>query len=438
MPSFPKTFRVRQTFDAPRVDDIAGEVCAQLAGLQLERKVRAGQSVAVTAGSRGIANMPVILRAAVAYLRGLGAQPFLVPAMGGHGNGTAAGQRQILESYGITEALVGCAIRSSMETVVVCRTAEGIPVHFDRQAYEADHVLVCGRVKPHTLFAGELESGLMKMMLIGLGKCAGATVYHNAIQDYSFEQIVRSVAGEVLRKCHILAGLAIVENAYDQTALIEAVLPADLETREKQLLLLARKWMPRLPFPYVDVLLIDRIGKNLSGVGLDANVVGRKFNDHKALDDEFPKVKRIALRGLTAASHGNAIGMGVAEFCRSQLLRETDFPATRLNALVGCHMAAAMTPLDYETDREMLETALGTIGLAEPPDAKFLWIANTLQLVEVECGAAYLEEAGRRKDLEILTPARDLPFDAAGNLPELGSWQRVELSPCVDPGGPTC
>jgi len=419
VPSFPKIFGLRQTFDAPRVANVPCEVHAQLARLRLERTLTPGQSVAITAGSRGIANMPVILRAAVAYLRDLGAQPFLVPAMGSHGNGTAAGQREILESYGITEAFVGCPIRSSMETVVVCRTDEGIPVHFDRQAFQSDHVLVCGRVKPHTLFAGDLESGLMKMMLIGLGKCAGATVYHNAIQDYSFDQIVRSVAGEVLRKCHILAGLAIVENAYDQTALIEAVAPADFEAREKQLLRLARKWMPRLPFPYVDVLLIDRIGKNLSGVGLDANVVGRKFNDHKAVEGEFPKVKRICLRGLTKESHGNAIGMGLAEFCRSQLLRETDFPATRLNALVGCHMAAAMTPLDYETDREMLQTALGTIGLAEPPDAKFLWIANTLQLAEVECGVAYLEEARRRNDLEIVTPPRDLPLDAAGNLPDL-------------------
>jgi hypothetical protein len=304
-----------------------------------------------------------------------------------------------------------------METVVVCRAAEGFPVHFDRHAFEADHVLVCGRVKPHTLFAGQIESGLMKMLLIGLGKCAGAGIYHNAIQDYSFDQIVRSVAGEVLAKCHILAGLAIVENAYDQTALIEAVPPAEFERREKQLLVLARQWMPRLPFRYVDVLVIDRIGKEISGVGLDANVVGRKFNDHKAVEGEFPKVKRICLRGLTQQTHGNAVGFGLAEFCRSQLLRETDFHATRLNAVVAGHIAAAMPPLDYETDREMLEVALCTIGLRQPADARFLWILDTLHLVEVECGTAYLDEARQRDDLEILAPPRDLPFDAAGNLP---------------------
>jgi hypothetical protein len=415
--TFPQIFRVRQHFEAPRVEDPAAEVHAQLQRLNLVERVRPGQSVAITAGSRGIANIAAILRAAVEHLKSLGAEPFLVPTMGSHGGGTAEGQRLVIESYGITEEFCGCPIRSSMETVVVCQAAEGFPVHFDRHAFEADHVLVCGRVKPHTLFAGEIESGLMKMMLIGLGKCAGAGVYHNAIQDYSFDQIVRSVAHEVLGKCRIVAGLAIVENAYDQTARIEAVPPADFERREKELLVLARQWMPRLPFRFVDVLLIDRIGKDISGVGMDANVVGRKFNDHKAVDGEFPKVKRICLRGLTSQTHGNAIGLGLAEFCRSQLLRETDFHAVRVNAVVAGHIAAAMPPLDYETDREMLEVALGTIGLRQPPDARFLWIPDTLHLAEVECGAAYLDEARQRDDLEILVPPRELPFDAAGNLP---------------------
>jgi len=418
MPNLPKTFRIRQVFDAPRVEDVPGEIHDQLARLALEKKVSPGQSVAITAGSRGITDIHVIIRAIVGHLKGLGTEPFIVPAMGSHGGGTAEGQRRIVESYGITEEFVGCPIRAGMETVVVCHTAEGLPVHFDRHAFEADHVLVCGRVKPHTLFIGDIESGLMKMMLIGLGKCEGAKIYHRAIQDYSFAQIIRSVVGEVLPRCRILAGVAIVENALDQTARIEAVLPEDFETREKELLLLAKKWLPRLPFGHVDVLLIDKMGKNISGVGFDANVVGRKFDDHKAVEGEFPKVKRIAVRGLTKESHGNAVGIGLAEFCKSQLLRETDFQAVRLNALISGHISAGMIPLDYQTDREMLEAALGTIGLAEPPDARLLWIADTLHLEEMECSTAYLEEARQRDDLEILTEARDLPFDASGNLPD--------------------
>ncbi|MFH1266073.1 MAG: lactate racemase domain-containing protein [Planctomycetota bacterium] len=419
MSSYPLTFRLRQRFEAPRVDDVPGEVHAQLARLKLAERVKPGQSVAITAGSRGIANIRVILRSAVEHLKQLGAEPFIVPAMGSHAGGTAEGQRAFLESYGITEEFVGCPIRSTMETVVVCRTAEGFPVHFDRFAHEADHVLVANRVKPHTRFAGEIESGLMKMMLIGLGKCEGAGVYHRAILDYSFDQIVRSVAAEVIRNCRVVAGLAILENAYDETARIEAVAPGEFESREKELLVLAKKWIARLPFERVDVLLIDQIGKNISGTGMDTNIVGRKFSDHAAMEDEFPKVKLIVLRGLTPETHGNAVGLGLAELCKSQMLRETDFEITRLNAIVAAHVSGAMPPLDYETDREILDIALGAIGLVEPADAKLLWIRNTLELSEIECSAAYLEEARTRDDLEILTDPRPLPLDSDGNLPDL-------------------
>ncbi len=187
--------------------------------------------------------------------------------MGSHGGGTAEGQREVLESYGITEAFCGCPIRASMETVVVCQTAEGFDVHFDRHAFEADHVVVCNRIKPHTGFVGDIESGLMKMMLIGLGKHEGAKIYHRAIHDYSFGQIVRSVAGRVLESCRIVAGLAIVENGYDETAIIAGVAPGEFEAREKELLVLAKKLMPRLPFDHIDLLVIDEIGKNISGDG---------------------------------------------------------------------------------------------------------------------------------------------------------------------------
>jgi hypothetical protein len=417
MVTFPQIFRLRQTFDATRIDDVPLAVHAQLARLELGKRVRPSQSVAVTAGSRGIANIAEIIRAIVEHLKGLGAKPFIVPAMGSHGGATAEGQRRLIESYGVTEPVVGCPIRSSTETVVIGRAAEGFPIHFDRLAFEADHVVLCNRVKPHTGFCGPIESGLMKMLLIGLGNCEGAKTYHRAIQDFSFEQIIRSVAGEVLRRCHILAGVAMVENAYDQTALIEAVESEQLEIRERDLLAQARRWLPRLPFQQADVLLIDRIGKDISGTGLDPNVVGRKFNDHKALPDEWPKVRRICLRSLSPATHGNAHGLGMAEFCRCQLLRDADWPATRLNALISGHLSAAMTPFDYETDREMLAAALTTIGLAEPPQVKLFWIADTLHLDELECSAAYLDEARQRSDLGILTSPRDLPFDSAGNLP---------------------
>jgi len=416
MTVFPQIFRLRQTFDATRVEDVAVEVDTQLKRLVLHEKIRPGQTVAITGGSRGIANIATILRAIVDHCKKLGARPFVVPAMGSHGGGTAEGQQRLLESYGVTEAALGCPIRSSMETVVVGQAKEGFPICFDRLAFKADHVVVCNRIKPHTGFAGSIESGLMKMLLIGLGKAEGAAVYHRAIRDFSFEQIIRSVAGEVLQRCHILAGVGIVENAYDQTGRIVAVLPEEFETREKELLQLAKQWLPRLPFPQTDILVIDRIGKDISGTGLDPNVVGRKFNDHVAVENEWPKVRRICLRGLTEATHGNAIGFGIAEFCRSQILRQMDVEATRLNGLTSGHISAVMTPLDYETDVAMLDAAFSTIGLAKPPDVRMIWIADTLHLGEVECSAAYLDEARQRDDLEILTDLRPLPFNAAGNL----------------------
>lgn len=338
--------------------------------------------------------------------------------MGSHGGGTAEGQVEILHGYGITADYCGCPIRASMETIVVCQTKEGFPVHFDKHASQADHVLVVGRIKPHTGFVGDIESGLMKMMLIGLGKHAGALIYHRAIQDYSFPQIVRSVAAEVIAKCRIVAGLGIVENEKEETAKIAAVLPEELEAGEKELLVLAKRWIPRLPFDRCHMLLIDQIGKNISGTGMDTNVIGRKYNDHKAVEDEFPKVKVIAVRSLTEETHGNATGIGMAEFCRSRVLEQIDVRKTRINCLTGGHVAAGMTPFDYATDRDILDVALPTIGLTDPPHAKLLWIHNTLDLVEVECGEAYLPQAREMSNLEILTEPRPLPFDATGNLPD--------------------
>ncbi len=418
MPEYPSVFRIRQSFDRPRVEDIPGEVDRQLASLSLGERIRPGQTVAITAGSRGIANIAVVIRAIVDHVRQLGAEPFVVPAMGSHGGGTAEGQRELLDGYDVNEAFCGCPVRSSMETVIVCQASEGFPVHFDRHAFEADHVIVCARVKPHTNFAGDIESGLMKMLLIGLGKHNGAKIYHRAIKDYSFDQIVRSVAREVLTECAIAAGVAIIENGYDETAHIEAVRPDAFETREKQLLQLARGWMPKLPFDRADVLLIDQIGKDVSGTGMDTNVVGRKFGTHEAGLDEWPKIRYIAIRGLTAATHGNATGLGLAELCLSRVLQQRDVQVTRINCLTGGHAIGAMTPLDYATDRQLLDEALPTIGLTEPCDAKLLWIRDTLHVAELECSAAYWAEAQGRPDLEILCEPRPLPFDREGNLPD--------------------
>ena len=410
-------FRVRQRFDAPGVDDVAGAVERQLTELALDEVIRPGQAVAVAAGSRGIASIATILRAVVDHIRRLGAAPFLVPAMGSHGGGTADGQRAILESYGINERSCGCPIRASMATVVIGQSAEGFPIHLDQHAYAADHVVVCNRVKTHTQFSGRVESGLSKMLLIGLGKHVGARIYHRAIQDYSFDRILRSVTAVVTAHCSVI-GVGIVENAYGRTARVAAAMGPRLAELDEELLVQSKRWAARLPFDRADVLLIDEIGKNISGTGFDVSVAGRKYLDHEPAPDEYPKVRIVALRNLTDLSGGNAEGMGLAEFCRTRLIDQADLHITRINALTSGHYTGAMLPIDFETDTELLQVVLTEIGLTEPPDARLIWIHNTLDLGEVECAAAFWDEARSRDDLEVLTDPRPLPFDAAGNLPD--------------------
>lgn len=416
MSLFPRMFRLRQKFDAHRVTDIPDEVTRQLNMLNLKSRIRPGQQVAITAGSRGIAHIGMITRAVVDHMKSLDAKPFIVPAMGSHGGGTAAGQTQLLEHYGITPEKMGCELRASMETVIVDRTPQGIPVHFDKHASQADHVFIVGRVKPHTGFVGDVESGLHKMMLIGLGKHEGAKIYHRAIADFSFMEIITAVAASVISKCRVVGGLAIVENAYDETALIEAVAPERFLEREKELLKLATKWLPRLPFSYTDLLIIDKIGKNISGTGLDTNVVGRKYNDHAATDRDTVRCKRIFVRGLTEETHGNATGIGIAEFINQRTSDAIDRKITAINCITGLHPTAAMIPIAYETDREAITNALHTCGLVEPDRSKVTQIRDTLHLGEVLVSEAFLPELSNRDDLEQISDLREMAFDSEGNL----------------------
>jgi hypothetical protein len=408
--------RVRQRLPDERLEDVPGEVERQLSGLRLQARVKPGQSVAITVGSRGIARIAEITRAIVRHFQSLQAAPFIVPAMGSHGGATAAGQREVIEGYGVTEEFVGCPIRSSMETVIVTETRGGVPVHFDRHAFEADHVVVAGRVKPHTRFVGEIESGLHKMMLIGLGKHAGAKVYHQAIHDFTFGEIIRDVADVVLSRCKVVCGVAIVENALDETAFIEAVRPADFAAREAALLRTARELLPRLPFRSCDLLIVDRIGKDISGTGMDTNVVGRKFNDHEATDRDDAACRRIFVRGLTEKTHGNATGIGIAEFTNRRTIDALDYHSTRVNCVTAGHPTGAMLPIWYDTDREVVEAALSTAGRKPPEQARVIHILDTLHLAECLVSEAYASELSNRSDLELIAGPAEMAFDLDGNL----------------------
>ena len=415
--TYPRMFRLRQVFDAPRVDDVPGAVRSEIQKMKPAGKIKVGQSVAITGGSRGVANIDVVIREIASEMKALGAHPYVVPAMGSHGGGTAEGQAGVLASYGITEDRVGAPIRSSMEVIEIGMTDFGMPVFFDKWASEADHVIVVNRVKPHTGFVGEIESGLMKMMLIGLGKHHGASIYHRAIIHHSFDKIVRVVGKMVLEKMPIAFGVALLENGYDETAQVTAVRAAEFEEVEKGLQKQAKAWCPKLPFNEVDLLIVDEMGKDISGSGMDTNVVGRKGSLGKSDVKDALQVLRIFVRGLTDKTHGNAVGIGLADFTTDRLVNEIDLQSTYINAITGQAYQAGVIPMHYPTDREIMDIAMESIGLVPPEDARVVWIKNTLDLGEVEVSEAYLEATRSREDLEITRDPKDLTVGADGNLP---------------------
>jgi hypothetical protein len=407
--------RLRQTFDRTMVADIPGAVQSELKKLALERRIRPGQRIALTGGSRGIANIALILKSAADYLKSIDARPFIFPAMGSHGGATAEGQTAMLAHYQVTEAVTGAPVLSSMDTVEISRTQEGVPVFIDKNAFEADGIIVVNRIKPHTKFKAHIESGLMKMMAIGMGKQKGAEYYHKAAIQHTFAKIIVDAGREVLKKAPILCGLGLVENGYDQTAVIAALLPEELEEREKELLVQAKKMMPRLPFTEIDLLIIDEMGKDISGTGIDPNITGR----NRDILGVFPhpvNAKRIFVGDLTPSSGGNAIGIGFVDLTTKRLVDKIDRSSTYMNCITAISLEKAAIPMHFETDRECIRVALGSIGLIPPERSRIVRIKNTLQLDEVEVSEIYKDEIPDRPDLEILEEPRPMSFDARGNL----------------------
>jgi hypothetical protein len=405
-------YRVRQKFSGPRLADIPGGVRQALRTASLP--IRRGETVAVGAGSRGIANIDVVVRATVDELKAQGARPFVFPAMGSHGGATAEGQLSVLAHYGITEASMGCEVRASMDVVQVGE-ALGMPVWLDRIAAEADWIGLVNRVKPHTDFKGSIESGLFKMMTIGLGKYRGAIQYHRAAVNRGYETVITSIGREMLGKARIGFGLGVVENGYDETAKVEAFNAADLEAGERRLLKEAREWMARLPFSPIHVLVVEEMGKNISGSGMDTNVIGRPSNPHEPFPND-PKILWIVALDLTEESYGNALGIGNADFTTRRLADKIDVKMTLINCIAACQPNSAKVPATYETDREAVETALSCIGMIPPAEARVIRIKNTLALTEIECSEAYLPSIAQRPDLEIVGEGRPLGFDTDGRL----------------------
>ena len=416
--AFPRVFRVRQRFHSTRVADIPARVAREVSRLDLSGLLKPGDSVAITAGSRGVADIAAITRSLAEELKKRGARPFIVPAMGSHGGGTAAGQRGVLERYGITEAAMGVPIRATMETLPIGETPDGIPVVLDRHALEADHIAVVNRIKPHTDFDAEIESGLTKMLAIGLGKHQGAIRYHRANKRYGYYRVLTGVADVVRQRCSILLGLGIVENGYDQTGVIEAMTSAELFEVEKRLLKVAKSWLARIPFGRGDLLLVDEMGKNVSGTGMDTNVIGRRAGSGEPFAGA-PRFARIVVRDLTPESYGNAIGVGMADVVTRRLVDKIDTGPTYVNALTSTNLESVRIPVTVDSDREALETAISTSGATSGEDCRMVWIRNTLKLDRLVASEALLDEVERNRDLQVLENLGELDFDGQGNLKNL-------------------
>jgi hypothetical protein len=406
---FPKMYRVRQRLDDTKIENIGPAVEAELRKLSLT-SIKPGQRVAITGGSRGIGNMAEILKTVVEHIKSYDAQPFIFPAMGSHGGATAQGQVAVLEQLGITESYLNAPILSSMDVVEIARTDDDVPVFVDQNALAADHIVVVNRIKSHTKFKGPVESGLVKMMAIGMGKLKGAEFYHKAAIQHTFPKIIMDAARMVIRRTPVLFALGIIENAYGKTSLVSAVKPDAIENKEKELLILSKKLMAKLPFNDIDLLIVDEMGKDISGVGIDPNVTGRN-RDLLGVFDHPVQVKRLFVRDLTAKSKGNAVGIGLADITTQRLVDKIDYDATYKNCITGISLEKAAVPMHFKNDRKAIEVGLGSMGLIPPEKSKIVRIKNTNRLETVQVSEAFADKLQQRSDLEILGEPRSMEFD---------------------------
>lgn len=409
----PPMIPVEQHFAAEVVDDLDDAIRTQIAAHAATQSVD-GKRLAVGVGSRGVARIDEITRIVVDELLRQGAKPFVIPAMGSHGGGTSEGQRDVLASYGITEDSVGVPIVASMETVELARLPDGTPVHFDAEAAAADGVVVINRVKPHTDFKGGHESGLAKMLAIGFGKHRGATTLHPHGFEH-FPTLIPDVASAMMRHVNVEFGLAVVENAYERVGRVEVVEAANLLQREAELLELAKVAMPRFLVDEIDVLVVDELGKDISGAGMDPNVTGRAPVPVPGMGG--PQVQRIVVLDLTERTHGNATGIGIADVTTVRCAEQIDLGPSYTNALASGVPESVRLPMVLHTDRDAISGAVHMCRRIDPDRPRIARIRNTLSLARIELSEPYAEQIADHADLRPLGPAQPWEFDETGHLP---------------------
>lgn len=407
----PRMVKVRQHFHAPEIDDVASAVRRAIAEAGVLPRISPGDRVAIAVGSRGVADIPTIAREVVRAIAAVGGQPFLVPAMGSHGGATAEGQREVLESLGVTEAFVGAPIVSSMDVVEVGRLPNGLPVYTDKHAYQADKIVVINRIKPHTAFRGPVESGLLKMITIGLGKQKGAEAAHAYSFKYMAEHVLE-MAKMVIARAPIVFGVGTIENAYDRPAKIVAIPAEKLVDEEPKLLVEAKALMPKIAFTPLDVLVVDEIGKDISGDGMDPNITGRYGTPYASGGVEAART--VVLR-LTEKTHGNANGIGLADITTRDVFESIDWEKGYANALTSTVVGTVKLPMFLDTGELAVKAAIKTCNAFDLTRVRLVRIKNTLHLKDIWISESLLHEARQRDDIEIVT--EPLPMDFSGHYP---------------------
>lgn len=408
----PKMVKVRQVFSRTKVQNIQKEIDEQLVSKHLLQNIKKGQKIAITGGSRGIANLPEIYKEVIKLIKEAGGEPFIIPAMGSHGGATASGQTEILRNNGITEECVGAPIRATMDVVKIGESDNGLPVYIDKYANEADAIVVINRIKPHTSFRGKYESGIMKMIAIGLGKQKGAAICHGQGFGKMAENIP-AIARVVLEKKNIAFALGIIENAYDETAKIVALSKDEIERDEPALLKEAASNMAKICFDKFDVLIVDEIGKNISGTGFDTNIVGRY---HTPYASGGPDITKMAILSLTPQSHGNANGIGMADFTTRRLLNQMDLEQTYPNSITSTVQISVKIPMILDNDRLAIAAAIRTCNIGDMTKVKLVRIKNTKELDYIYISENLLKEAKQNKNLEIVGELEDFKFNEHENL----------------------
>lgn len=408
----PNMVKVRQEFDRTRLENVAAEVRKSLERREILGNLRPGMTVAVAVGSRGISNHALIVRETVRFLRDHGARPFIVSSMGSHGGATAEGQRAILEGYGIREEYCGCPVKAGTDCALIGYTGDGSPVYIDRYAAEADGIVLVNRIKPHTAFRGPYESGLMKMMAIGLGKQKGAETCHAAGFENMAENIPRFAAA-VLKNCNILAGIAILENAYDETREVIALAADEIPAKEPELLERAKRYMPRILVDHVDLLVVGQIGKNFSGDGMDPNIAGTFAT--KCASGGL-NTKRVAVLDISDESHGNGVGFGMADVSTRRAYEKFDFEMSYPNALTCLVSQVVKVPMIFDSDQLCLKAGIKLCAGIEHRNARVVYIHNTLKLGEIYISANLVPQAEAIEGVTVAGEERPMEFDGNGNL----------------------